>query len=223
VCFSATASFVAGGVLLPAGGVALLRAFAVDRRYLLLAAFPVIFGIQQIGEGFVWLGLDAGATPRNMALFYLFFAYLLWLVVTPLAAFVVEDKPRRRRFFFAIAGFGAVFGLSLYGPLLLFPDWLTIGTARGSIVYDTRLIHDVAVPKDVLRAIYVAVICLPLLASTADGVRGFGILVTLSVAVAFLIATHAFTSVWCYFAAVVSAWVVWMIHRLPHGRPTAAG
>lgn len=95
---------------------------------------------------------------------------------------------------------------------------------RGSNVYETRLIYDDAVSKTVLRVIYSAVICLPLLAASTLGVRAFGMLVTLSVLVAFLFATYAFTSIWCYLAAVVSANIVFMLFRLPrHARvPTGA-
>jgi hypothetical protein len=95
------------------------------------------------------------------------------------------------------------------------PDWLSVELARGSIVYDTRLIYGDDVPKTALRVIYAFVICLPLVASTAPGVRTFGVLVTLSVLLAFLVATYAFTSIWCYFAAVVSAYIAFMLFRLP--------
>jgi hypothetical protein len=53
-------------------------------------------------------------------------------------------------------------------------------------------------------------------------VRTFGVLVTLSVAVSFRFAAYAFTSVWCYLAAVVSAYVVFMMFRLPRPEDGAA-
>lgn len=55
VCFSATASFVAGGTLSVVGGVTLSR--VQHRREVPFAHIPLLFGIQQIVEGFVWLGL----------------------------------------------------------------------------------------------------------------------------------------------------------------------
>ena len=182
MCFSATASFVAGGVLVPLGGLALARAWMSDRRYLALAAFPVLFGVQQIAEGILWRSLDNPAMPVShaAAMVFLFMAYLLWLVLTPLAALLVEERPVRRRVFLGLALFGAAYGLSLYVPLLVHPHWLVVDLVRGSILYDTRLIHDGVVSKEVLRVAYAGVICLPLLASSAPGVRGFGVLVTLS-------------------------------------------
>ena len=85
-----------------------------------------------------------------------------------------------------------------------------------------QTIYDGVLSRTFLRAVYVGVICGPLLACTAPGVRGFGILVTLSVAVAFLFATHAFTSIWCYLAAGVSAWLLVTILRLPPARIRSA-
>lgn len=226
MCFSATASFVAGGVLIPLGGVALAQAWKTDRRYLALAAFPVLFGGQQIVEGLLWRSLDDPGLPVShaAAMVFLFFAYLLWLVLVPLAVFLVEERTWLRRVFLGVTAFGAAYGLSLFAPLLINPDWLTVDLARGSILYDTRLIHDDVLSKTVLRVTYAAVICLPLLASTAPGVRFFGGLVTLSVLVAFLFATYAFTSIWCYLAAVVSGWIVFMMFRLPeHAGPRPVG
>ncbi len=230
MCFSATASFAAGAVLIPGGGFALAQAWRSDRRYLTLASFPALFGVQQVVEGWVWLGIE-GSTEvgaRAAALGFLLFAYLLWLVLTPLAAYFVEERPARRRVFLAFAAFGAVFGLSLYAPVAALPEWLEVEVVRGSIVYHTRLVYDGLVSTTVLRVVYVGVICLPLLASSAPAVRGFGVLVALSVVVTFLFVTYAFTSVWCYLAAVVSGYVALLMYHLPRhagrgdGGPLAA-
>ena len=227
MCFSATASFFAGAVLIPLGGIALAQAWKTDRRYLTLAAFPVFFGVQQIFEGFLWRSLDDPALPAShaAAMAFLLFAYLFWLVFTPLAAFLVEERKPLRRVFLGFTIFGGAYGLTLFAPLVVNPGWLTIEVARGSILYDTRLIYDDVVSKTLLRVTYAGVICLPLLASTAPGVRIFGMLVTLSVLLAFLFATYAFTSIWCYLAAGVSAYVVFLMFRLqfPPGRQTIGG
>lgn len=97
------------------------------------------------------------------------------------------------------------------------------GHFEGSIVYDTRLIYDDAVSNTYLRLVYAAVICLPLLASSEARVRVFGVLITLSVLVSFLFATYAFTSVWCYLAAVVSAYVAFVVFQLPRRTGEPAG
>lgn len=46
MCFSATASFASAAILIPAGIYSVNRALHGDKRYLVLAAFPLLFGIQ---------------------------------------------------------------------------------------------------------------------------------------------------------------------------------
>jgi hypothetical protein len=222
MCFSATASFAAGVILVPLGGVSLAQAWKTDRRYLGLAVFPLLFGMQQISEGVLWRSLDAPGMPvsRTAAMVFLFFAYLLWLVLSPLAVLLLEERTSLRRVFLGFTIFGGIYGLSLFVPLLINPDWLRIELAEGSIVYHTGSIYEDAASTTALRTIYAAVICLPLLVSTASGVRTFGVLVTLSVLLAFLFAAYAFTSIWCYFAAMLSAYIAFMMFRL-QDRPAA--
>lgn len=224
MCFSATASFVAGGVLIPLGGVALMQAWRTDRRYLTLAALPTIFGVQQIFEGYLWRSIDTpGVSPSHAAaMAFLFFGYLLWPLLTPLAVFFLEERAWLRRVFLGVTVLGGAFGLSLFLPLVFNPEWLTVELARHSILYNTQLIYDGVAAKTLLRVTYAALICLPLLASTTPGVRIFGVLITVSVLLAFMFAAYAFTSIWCFLAAVVSAYVVFMVFRLPKREPHRA-
>ena len=52
MCFSATASFTAAGVLAPLGAVSLMRAWRGERRYLALATLPVrVWGVAKATVG----------------------------------------------------------------------------------------------------------------------------------------------------------------------------
>ncbi|RRJ46375.1 hypothetical protein EIM03_29860 [Pseudomonas aeruginosa] len=53
MCFSAPASFTAAAVLLGLGTVTMRR--ARSRRELPYAAIPLLFGVQQLLEGMLWL------------------------------------------------------------------------------------------------------------------------------------------------------------------------
>ena len=52
MCFSATASYTAGVLLVGMGGVVLSR--VREKREIAYAAIPLLFGIQQLSEGLVW-------------------------------------------------------------------------------------------------------------------------------------------------------------------------
>lgn len=86
---------------------------------------------------------------------------------------------------------------------------------EGHAARQTRLIYGSLVPSAVLIAIYACVVCLPLLTSSAPGVRPFGILVAASMLLTMLFAGYAFKSVWCYLAAISSAYLALMMWRLP--------
>lgn len=217
MCFNATASLMAATVLIPAGVYTLDVVQHGDRRFLILAAFPLLFGIQQAFEGLLWLSLGdpliglLGAPPGSLglsaALAFLFFAYALWPALVPIAAWCIEAQRIRRRAFAAASLAGAALGLALYLPLLYNEGWLTIRLINGSILYDPRLIFDPFVSREVIRGIYALIVTVPLVTSSERLVRRFGILVIGSVLISASVFDYAFVSIWCFFAALLSAWL----------------
>lgn len=210
MCFSAPISFAVSAVLLPLGALTVNFALHNDRRYLALAAFPLLFGIQQAFEGWLWLALggDHDIALQVPALGFLFFAYLLWPFLVPLAADRVEPSPARQRIFRGFALVGLLFGLSLYLPLLLRPDWLVVSISGQSILYEPVLIYDGYVSRTAVRVFYAIIVAIPLLFSSIASIRLFGILILLSVVVSALFFLYAFVSIWCFFAAVLSLYVI---------------
>ena len=97
MCFSATASFVAGAGLTGTGAFALARTRRrAERPY---AAIPVLFGVQQLIEGVVWLTFrfDAPLLNSGMTFAYSLFSHVFWPVFVPLAALLLEPVRWRRR------------------------------------------------------------------------------------------------------------------------------
>ena len=217
MCFSATASFAVSAVLTPVGIYSLARAYDKDRRYLALASFPLLFGIQQAAEGFEWLALEAGAISdiHTAALAFLFFAYFLWPLMVPLSAYFVEKSDRRRLFFLLLSLVGGLYGLSLYLPLLFNDDWLEVQIVQNSILYQPVLVYDEVIPRTGLRIIYAAIVGLSLLFSSVEMVRLFGVVILLSVVVGFLFFAYAFTSIWCFLAAILSVYILLIVQRIP--------
>ncbi len=207
MCFNTSSSFADASVLIPIGVSTLHAAWQGDRRYLILAAFPLLFGVQQVAEGLLWMDLTAGTVGRGAALGFLFFAYLLWPGLVPLAAWRIEDRPLRRRLFAVAAVLGGLLGASLFVPLVLRPDWLQVTVVKGSILYNPRLIYEPYISREAIRGIYAVIVALPLLGSSNAGVRRFGGLILASVVVSALVFGYAFVSIWCFFAALLSAYL----------------
>ena len=232
MCFNAAASFAASAVLIPAGLHTLRIARAADTRWLALAAFPLLFGVQQALEGVLWLALGdplgdfVGVPPPTLtpllALGFLAFAYVLWPTLVPLAARSVEPRPRRRLLFGLLALAGAAGGLFIYLPLLLNPDWLVVSIVGGSILYEPNILLYSIPTAPLGRGLYALVVLVPLLASSEALARRFGLLICVSVIVSAVAYGYAFVSVWCFFAALLSAWLgVRLPARL--GEQAAAG
>ena len=85
MCFSAPASFIAGAAL-SATGVATIR-MTSRRAQRPFAAIPLLFGIQQIVEGMIWLSFgDASPVPNATLTFaYSLFSHVLWPIYMPYA------------------------------------------------------------------------------------------------------------------------------------------
>jgi hypothetical protein len=206
MCFSATASFTTSALLLPVGIFTLSRGPAAQRHYLALAAFPLLFGIQQLWEGLLWLGLTGHASidVHSAALGFLFFVYLVWPPLVPLAAALIEPQPGRKRLFGAMAILGLLLGASLLVPLGTHPGWLDVTVAGNSIHYGILTLYDGRVDILVPRLLYAALILLPMLLASLPGLRRFGMLLLASLLVSALFYQFAFISVWCFFAALLS-------------------
>jgi len=216
MCFSASASFTSGVLLLPAGIYCVRKALHLERKYLLISSFIFIFSLQQFIEGSLWLAL---AAEHNTAItifsrFFLFFSHLLWLVLAPVAAYSLEDNGKKKAIFKYFILSGLIFGISLYLPLLMNKDWLSVHIVNYSIYYETRLLYDSFISINIVALLYAAIITLPMVLSSNRNVRIFGTIIFLSIAPAYLVYYYAFISVWCFGAAILSLYIIHIISRL---------
>jgi hypothetical protein len=98
MCFSAEASFGASAVLGVIGVVAVAKARTTPQR--LFAAIPLLFAVQQLAEGMLWLSLkDPGLEPWQHLFTYTFlvFAMMVWPVWIPLTICLLEKEEKRKK------------------------------------------------------------------------------------------------------------------------------
>lgn len=222
MCFSPEASFALAGALAPVGGYCVAAAWRKERRLLPLALTPVLFIGQQAAEGVVWLALDAGdtATVRAGSLVFLFYALALWPFWFPLLAAVGETRPRRRLWLALLAVLASAWFWVLFYPLLTDPAALRTTVAHHSVRYEVTLPVDEYLPRNAVRVLYLLSMVVPMLAGPRIFGWAPGLVLAASAGVAALVYAHAFASVWCFFAALQSAWLAWLFARLPHPTPT---
>ncbi|MEZ5537851.1 MAG: DUF6629 family protein [Thiolinea sp.] len=146
-----------------------------------------------------------------MAIGFLFFAYFLWPFFVPLAALLVEQNSGRKKLFLFFSILGFLFGASLFVPLLVYPDWLSVELMKGSIFYQPALLYDGVLSRSVIRVAYAIIVAVPLLFSSVKSVKIFGIMIVVSVIGTVALFNYAFVSVWCFFAALLSIYNVYII------------
>ena len=135
MCFSATASFTLSGALVPIGLYTIARVSRSNTAWLPFAAFPLIFGLQQSVEGFVWLGLrtEDSALVGIASRTYLFFSHFFWLLWVPFSVWMLEQDPARKRIVAVLTGVGCVYGLSLFLPAITMPGGLVVKLVHRSL------------------------------------------------------------------------------------------
>ena len=201
MCFSATASFTAGGALLVVGAVTIGR--ARSKSELPFSLIPALFGVQQLIEGALWLTFTASAAHANSFLThsYSLFSHVLWPMYVPFAVLLVERVSWRRNLLFGLSFAGAATGLYLLYFLVTQP--IVSRVAGGHILYISP--HFFVV---VVLAAYVLATCASSLVSSHRAIRWFGVSIFVSLAAAAVFYATWFISVWCFFAAVMSVFVL---------------
>jgi hypothetical protein len=216
MCFSAQASLGVAIALLPAGAYCVATAWRKDRRYLPLAAIPLLFGLQQVCEARVWAGLGHGdpGLARVPSLAFLFFALVVWPVHVPLAVAAVEPRGRKRWAILALALVGAAVAAAYYLPVAMDGGHGIGPTVVGhSVRYDFSGVP--AAAGWAWPALYLVTVCGPLLASRDRHLQKLGVGVAVAAVVSYLLFEFAFASVWCFLAAVLSEYLAYSLYALP--------
>ncbi len=200
MCFSATASFSAAGILAVAAAAALSK--ARDPRERPLASVPLLFALQQGIEGLLWRTVPAGhQAGRGLATSFAILALIVWPLFVPLAVGLAEKVRKRQLLILTLMGPGLV--VAGYSVLDIWAHPYMAWPAPHSLVY----INDSPFPWPLMLA-YLAAVCMPPLLSSSPAILWFGVVVSLGLAVTLGFFFVSLVSVWCFFAAIASAILV---------------
>jgi hypothetical protein len=222
VCFSPQADLV-GGAVIGAIGIHALRCARQRHGHVALASLPLVLGVHQIIEAFVWLGLQGHEPPslERVALWaYLLIAFVLLPVFVPLAVMLNEPSKRRRWAMAPLVVLGGAVAIDLFVAMVRGP--VTVKLRHDHLAYSLDLDH-----AAVVIVLYVTAICLTLILSSRRRVVTFGIVNVVAVGVIAWLTVDGFASVWCGWAAVTSGAIalhmrVGRFHRTqPIGMSTA--
>lgn len=209
--------------MLPIGVQALRRSRAESCAEMRpLAWLPLGFALQQGLEAWIWTVLPSGPTspwlaPLSVA--YLFIAYALWPAWIPWSALVLAQQHVGRGRLLALRlllGLGALLGLTLWLPVLAHPLRAVPSVLSGSLHYGAMdLLHGTPL-AGLGPALYLLLITSPLLMVPSQPVRLFALSLGVSALISQIWWQHTFSSVWCFFSALLS----WQILLLLDGNAT---
>jgi len=212
MCFSATGSFALSGILIGIGAASVVRSASPSHR--MLAAAPILFGAQQAAEGVVWLtvGAPSDAMVQRLAVdVFLGFALVVWPLWVPLSLQRLERDAGRRRILTGLCWFAGIVSAS---AAVLLSRWQSFAQVAGhSLRYDYPGTSNAALHLLLVLA-YIVSTVLPFFVSTSKLARTLGLTLVLSVVAAALIRREALTSVWCFFAAILSGVIFLAVNRV---------
>jgi hypothetical protein len=207
MCFSAGASF-AGGAVITVIGIATIKKVRKPEQ-ILFSTIPLIFGLQQISEGFVWMALQNHGSQVMLTIsgyLFLIAAVVIWPTMVPLSVLKMENKPPRRRLIkiFLVAG---IITSLYYGTGLIIHN-IEPEISNHHIKYVNDFPRSMVIPIFIL---YLIATLIPLYISSIKKMYLFGILATLSLLITGIFFKEYLTSVWCFFAAFISIAIYWII------------
>jgi hypothetical protein len=207
MCFSAEASF-AGGVIISSIGVAAVRSVRTSSQ-IAFAGIPLLFGIQQIAEGALWVSLphpEYGAVQKIATSVFLLMARVVWPMIIPLSLVLMEENIKKKKVLLMLLGMGVSVSL-YYSYCLLFLN-VAPQIAGHHIRYVSDFPEELAVPVFV---VYFIASITPFFISSVQRMRLMGVLMFFSCLVTAIFFIDYLTSVWCFFAAIISVVIYWML------------
>jgi hypothetical protein len=202
MCFSPQADFSAGALV---AGVGILTLRQVRRpRELIVGALPLLFGLHQLVEGFVWLGLRGevsaglGAGAKNA---YIIYAHAVLPALVPAGFLLLEPDRRRARRLWPLAVAGLLLGAYLLWQVTAYP--VGANEIAHCINYTTHTPDDYA-----LAVLYAAVTCGPALLSSRRHLQGFGLAGLAGMIATAIVRVDQLTSLWCVYVALVSVLIL---------------
>jgi len=207
MCFSAGASF-AGGVVITAIGVATMIKVHKPSQ-IVFASIPLFFGFQQFVEGALWYILQHQEYAQYQSVFahiFLIMAQVFWPVMIPIAVLHMEKNRKKKRILWTLLSIGMVVSLFFTYCLLNYP--VTPEISGYHIEYNAE---NPLLLSHIAFGLYLITSITPLFVSSVKRTHLLGILMSLSCLVTVIFFTQYLTSVWCFFAALISAVIFWIL------------
>ena len=208
------------------GIIAVAKAKTNPQR--LFATIPLIFAVQQLTEGLLWLSLkDSGMASWQPLLTYIYlvFAMAVWPLWVPYTIRLLEKDARSKKIMNVLVGIGAVVAICVALVLLLYPVQAMTPVCLSCPFSSTPSINQhihyrfifPPVPKGLIGAftvLYILATIITPFISSIKKMKWLGFVFLASYFFAVILYNGFVISVWCFFAALLSFVVLWIILSL---------
>jgi hypothetical protein len=175
----------------------------------LFAAIPLVFGVQQISEGFIWVALQSAGHDMMLTIasyMFLLAALVLWPFYLPLSVMLMEKEKSLKRLLIPFLVVGIT--VSVYYGIRLIVNEIDPVISSHHIKYTGNFPQRRAL---LAFAGYAAATLIPLFISSARRMWLLGLLMASSCLVTGILYKEYLTSVWCFFAALISIVIYFII------------
>lgn len=207
MCFSAEASFVAGTVLLGVGVATIKK--SQTKFQLLFSSIPLLFGIQQIAEGFLWLSLlNNNFISFKVPSTYIFlsFAQVLWPTWVPLSILLIEKDKKFIKTLSVLLFIGIL--VSTFLTYRLYSGTTSAEIVGYHISYNIEISNSSIL---ILSPLYFIATVVPAFFSSIKRMWFLGFLILSSYIITKIFFENYVISVWCFLGAIISISVYFII------------
>jgi hypothetical protein len=222
MCFSATASFGASAVLGTLGIISVAKAKTNPQK--VFATIPLLFAVQQLSEGLLWLSLkdaDMASWQSLLTHIFLIFAMAVWPFWIPFTIWLLEKDAIRKKKIKLFVWVGAVVAIGVCVILFSYPVQVVtpfcFNCPGSSLSPRDHLHYEFAIPAMIKKLIvafsvlYIAATIVTPFFSSIKKMKWLGVVFLASYFFAVGFYRGFVISVWCFFAAVLSFVVLWVI------------
>lgn len=215
MCFSAEASFIASAVLVGTGALCLSK--VQEPQHKIIAATPFLFGLQQFTEGVLWTYInDPEATLAPLIATYIFtiFGQILWPTWIPLGTMLIEPSPKTKLYLKILLTLGISISVFLLYNTIFYPIRAEVNDHHIQYIFDFP-------SKSFIESwsyLYLLPTIGAMLISSWSKVKLLGLVGLISFIVSKFFYFHYVFSVWCFFSAIMSLIIYFLIKDLNQAR-----
>lgn len=216
MCFSAGASFGASALLGSIGAVTVVKAKTRPQR--LFAAIPLLFSVQQLSEGLLWVSLNDVGSPAGQSFFtytFLVFAMMVWPVWIPFTIRLLEKDAKHKKIMNILLGIGAVVTACLGCVLLFYRVQVVAAGHHLHYEFDFPPVSKFFI--GLFTVLYLMATIISPFISGIKRMKWLGFIFLTAYLFSIIFYNGFVISVWCYFAATLSVVVFWIIWGLRKG------